>query len=102
VEARCGRRHSSRAAGGGSLTKGDDEMRRLRLTIGFACLAGLAGCDQFDPTLPVREAVAAPAPWAAVTAYFNADSDKVEARAHHNGWHDRGGRCWRGNNPHCP
>ena len=76
-------------------------MRRLRLTIGFACLAGLAGCDQLDPTLPVREAVGGAAPWASVTAYFNADSDKAESRAHHAQWHDEGGRCGGGRNPRC-
>ena len=55
-------------------------MRCFRLMIGLVCLAGLLGCDQFDPTLAVREAVAAPAPWAAVTPFLNADSDKAEYR----------------------
>ncbi len=77
-------------------------MRCFRLMIGLVCMAGLLGCDEFDPTLAVREAVAAPAPWGAVTPFLNADSDKVEARAHHSGRHHRGGRCSRGNNPHCP
>ena len=77
-------------------------MRRMNVMIGLVCLAGLLGCDQFDPTPAVREAVGAPAPWSAVTALLNADSDKADARAHHSGRHDRGGRCWRGNNPHCP
>ena len=67
-------------------------MRRMRVMIGLVCLAGLLGCDEFDPTLAVREAVAAPAPWAAVTAYFNADSDKAESRAHHREGHDPVGR----------
>ncbi len=73
-------------------------MRCFRVVIGLVCLAGLLGCDQFDPTLPVREAVAAPAPWGAVTAFFNADSDKAESRAHHREGHERGGgrgRCPR-------
>ncbi len=69
-------------------------MRRLRLTIGLVCLAGLLGCDEFDPTLPVREAVAAPAPWGAVTAFLNADLDKaeysVQLSAHHKDGHGGG------------
>ncbi len=65
-------------------------MRRLRLTIGFACLAGLAGCDQFDPTLPVRDAVGGAAPWSAVTAFLSADSDKAQSRADHREGHERG------------
>ncbi len=67
-------------------------MRRLRLTIGFACLAGLAGCDKFDLTLPIGDAARTAAPWAAVTAYFNADSVKAEVRAHHRDGHGGGGR----------
>ena len=77
-------------------------MRRMKMMIGLVCLAGLLGCDEFGPTMAVRDAAGGAAPWAAVTAYFNADSDKAESRAHHSGRHDRGGRCARGNNPHCP
>ncbi len=66
-------------------------MRCFRLMIGLVCLAGLAGCDEFDPTLAVREAVAAPAPWGAVTAFLNADSDKAEYRADHRDGHTSGG-----------
>ncbi len=68
-------------------------MRCFRLMIGLVCLAGLLGCDEFDPTLAVREAVAAPAPWAAVTPFLNADSDKAEYRAHHREGHDRSRRA---------
>ena len=80
-------------------------MRCFRLIIGLVCLAGLAGCDQFDPTLPVGEAVGAPAPWGAVTPSLNADSDKAEyleqLSAHHREGHDGGpdgDRC-NPNNP---
>ncbi len=83
-------------------------MRRLRLTISLVCLAGLLGCDEFDPTLSVREAVGAPAPWGAVTPSLNADSDKAEyseqLRAHHRAGHDGGpsGRIRCPRHCHCP
>ena len=70
-------------------------MRCFRVMIGLVCLVGLLGCDEFDPTLPVRDAVGAPAPWGAVTAFLNADSDKVEARAHHREGHGGGGGTGR-------
>ena len=78
-------------------------MRCFTVMVGLVCLAGLLGCDEFDPTLPVHEAVAEAAPWGAVTAFLNADSDKAEARAHHRAWHTWGGRCGgrSGNNPRC-
>ncbi len=72
-------------------------MRCFRLMIGLVCLAGLLGCDEFDPTLAVREAVGGAAPWAAVTAFLNADSDKAEyseqLRAHHREGHEGGGNA---------
>ena len=76
-------------------------MRRFRLMIGLVCLAGLLGCDQLDPTLAVREAVGGSAPWGAVTAFLNADSDKAESREHHREGHEGGpsrDRC-NPNNP---
>ncbi len=66
-------------------------MRSVKLVIGLVCLAGLLGCDEFDPTLAVRDAVGGAAPWAAVTPFLNADSDKAEARAHHRDGHTIGG-----------
>ncbi len=72
-------------------------MRSVRLILALGALTGLAGCDQFDPTLPVREAVGAPAPWGAVTPSLNADSDKAEyseqLRAHHREGHEGGGNA---------
>ncbi len=70
-------------------------MRCFRLMIGLVCLAGLVGCEELDSTLGVRNAVGGAAPWAAVTAYFNADWDKAEygaqLSAHHRDGHDGGG-----------
>ncbi len=52
-----------------------------------------------DDEVAVRDAVGGAAPWGAVTAYFNADSDKAEymeqLRAHHREGHDRGGNGGR-------
>ncbi len=70
-------------------------MKSSRLMIGLLCLAGLAGCEELDLTLGVRNAVGGDAPLTAVTAYFNADSDKAEysaqLSAHHRDGHDGGG-----------
>ncbi len=78
-------------------------MRCSRLMIGLVCLAGLAGCEELDSTLGVRNAVGGAAPWAAVTAYFNADSDKAEysaqLSAHHRDGHDGGPGGGQGGGP---